>query len=352
MRSIPLMTATSVILTAALACGDGGTDVGNPPVANFTAPSCTAGAACSFNDSSTPVGGISTWSWNFGDANAPTPADNISNLQNPTHSYSQPGTYNVQLTVTNASSQTHSITKPVTVAAPANLPPTASFSVPSCGIGVECQFDASPSTDTDGQVVAAHWEFGDPTSPNNTADGLVATHIYGAAGTYNVTLTVTDNGGATGTTTQSVTVLPAAAEDCENTNSTLVTCTLDITARSTVKLTLTSRDCELSGNRVSVDLPRRQTAFVNICTRPFPAEYTIIDVNGNVATFQPGAQLPVLFTQGTADPEDPVPGTPVARVEGAYPRWTITIDDGGDPDGQNEPDFNDVILIVDATAAP
>lgn len=339
------------MLAAALACGDGGTDVGNPPAANFTAPSCTAGTACQFTDASTPANEITTWTWNFGDANAPA-ADNTSNLQNPTHSYSQPGNYNVQLTVGNASGQTNSTTKPVTVAAPANLPPTASFSVPACGVGVECEFDASPSTDTDGQVVSAHWNFGDPTSPNNEADGLVATHSYGAAGTYNVTLTVTDNGGATGTTTQTVNVLPAAAEDCENTNATLVTCTLDITARSTVKLTLTSRDCELSGNRVSVDLPRRQTAFVNICTRPFPAEYTIIDVNGNVATFQPGAQLPVLFTQGTPDPEDPTPGTPEARVEGAYPRWTITIDDGGDPEGQNEPDFNDVIVIVDATAAP
>jgi hypothetical protein len=41
----------------------------------------------------------------------------------------------------------------------------------------------------------------------------------------------------------------------------------------------------------------------------------------------------------------------VARLEGSFPDWTITIDDGGNPEGQNEPDFNDVIVAVHARAA-
>lgn len=344
MRSIRLMAATSVMLTAAVACGDGGTDVGNPPVASFTAPSCTSGSPCQFTDASTPANEITAWSWTFGDS--PTPDNN----RNPTHTYNAPGDYTVTLTVTSPEG-TDNDSKTVTVAPPANQPPVASFSVPSCGVGVDCEFDASASADPDGQITTIRWDFGDPTSPNNTAEGEIATHRYAAAGTYNVTLTVTDNGGATGTTTQAVTVLPSAAEDC-STTGTVVTCTFDIGIRSTIKLTLTSRDCELVGNRIEVADPVRQNAFVNICGRPFPAEHTVTNGTGGSAVFEAGSQLRVRFYQGTPGPTDPIPGTAVARVEGTSPSWTMTVDDGGNPQGQNEPDFNDVLVSVQATAAP
>ncbi len=58
------------------------------------------------------------------------------------------------------------------------------------------------STDSDGSVLSRSWTFGDggaSTEPNPS-------HPYAAAGTYDVTLTVTDNGGLTGSATQSVTV--------------------------------------------------------------------------------------------------------------------------------------------------
>ena len=86
MRSIRLMAATTVIVALASACGDG-TGVGTPPAANFTAPSCTEDVACQFTDASTPVGGITSWSWNFGDLTALDPN------QNPVHTFAAPGTY-------------------------------------------------------------------------------------------------------------------------------------------------------------------------------------------------------------------------------------------------------------------
>ncbi|QDY88907.1 PKD domain-containing protein [Arthrobacter sp. UKPF54-2] len=86
-------------------------------------------------------------------------------------------------------------------AAPApNAAPAAAFS--STATGLQASFDGSGSTDTDGTVAGYAWNFGD----GATGSGATASHGYAAAGTYQVTLTVTDNAGATGTVTRAVTV--------------------------------------------------------------------------------------------------------------------------------------------------
>lgn len=81
-----------------------------------------------------------------------------------------------------------------------NAAPTATFG--SACVGLSCSFDASGSADLDGTIAAYAWSFGDG------ATGATATpnHTYASAGSYPVTLTVTDNGGATGSTTSTVTV--------------------------------------------------------------------------------------------------------------------------------------------------
>jgi PKD repeat protein len=82
---------------------------------------------------------------------------------------------------------------------PAHEPPTASFTY-SCA-ELACSF-TDTSADSDGQVVAWSWDFGD----GGTASAQHPGYTYASAGTYTVTLTVTDDGGATGTASQNVTV--------------------------------------------------------------------------------------------------------------------------------------------------
>ena len=87
----------------------------------------------------------------------------------------------------------------------ANTAPTASFTSTTAGLRVDV--DASGSTDADGTVTGHAWTFGD----GATATGPTASHTYAAPGTYTVGLTVTDDAGASTTTTREVTVTVTAA---------------------------------------------------------------------------------------------------------------------------------------------
>ena len=88
------------------------------------------------------------------------------------------------------------------VSGPVNNPPVANAGADkSVLMGNAVSFDGSGSTD-DGTIVSYQWDFSD----GSTASGVHVTHSYVAAGTYTVTLTVTDNGGLTGTDTAVVTV--------------------------------------------------------------------------------------------------------------------------------------------------
>jgi len=70
-------------------------------------------------------------------------------------------------------------------------------------------FDASNSYDPDGTIVSYHWDFGD----ESTATGITTSHTFTATTirTFTIKLTVTDDAGATGTSTQSIEVLPAGS---------------------------------------------------------------------------------------------------------------------------------------------
>jgi PKD repeat protein len=163
------------------------------PQAAFTA-SCPT-LACTFVESSTDRdGNVAQWQWTFGDGSSST-------LRQPTHSYGAAGTYTVKLVVKDNGGAAGTISKPVTVTAPPppNQPPVASFTW-KC-IYLTCTF-TDGSTD-DGSVTAWSWNFGDN---SGTASIQNPGYTFPAAGSYDVTLTVTDNKGATGTLKQTVTV--------------------------------------------------------------------------------------------------------------------------------------------------
>lgn len=86
-----------------------------------------------------------------------------------------------------------------------NAPPTASFTS-SCP-NLTCAFNASASTDPDGTIASYAWDFGDGAS----GTGPSPSHAYAAPGSYDVTMTVTDNGGATDAETRTVTTTAGSA---------------------------------------------------------------------------------------------------------------------------------------------
>jgi len=175
------------------------------PVSAFTYSPTTplTSQTVTFNASlSTPNGiTIVSYFWTFGDgANA---TGKIA-----THAYTDDGTYNVTLTVTNNDGLNNTNSQNITVL---NRPPVASFTESATTVltGTTITFNASTSYDPDGTIVSYFWDFGDGTN----ATGVTVDHSYSDDGTYTVTLTVTDDDGATDTATSIKTVLnrPPAA---------------------------------------------------------------------------------------------------------------------------------------------
>ena len=81
-----------------------------------------------------------------------------------------------------------------------NTPPVASFSV-NC-TDLDCTFDGSNSSDSDGSIQSYSWGFGD----GSTGSGTTVSHTYGSAGTYTVTLSVTDDSGLSASINTAVSV--------------------------------------------------------------------------------------------------------------------------------------------------
>jgi gliding motility-associated-like protein len=151
--------------------------------------------AVQFFDNSTVISGppISTWHWIFGDGST-------SDLQNPFHSFDQPGDHEVRLVVTSDADCPDTLVQTITL-----LPaPVAHFS-----FGAVCQGQPLTLVDgtTSGNPIAGRvWDFGDGSAPLST--DLNPVHLFPDAGSFDVTLIVQDVVGCSDTAVATVTINP------------------------------------------------------------------------------------------------------------------------------------------------
>lgn len=174
-----------------------------PPVAvaSATPTSGTSSLVVTFDATGSydPDGVIGLYEWTFGDGASST-------LVSPNHTYDTVGTYLATLTVTDdiGAVRVASVTINVTGAGSNQAPVaivTSDWIVDEALAPLLVEFDGSKSTD-DSQVVSYSWDFGDGSA---TGTGDTIKHTFDA-GTYTITLTVTDDQGVTSTDSVSITV--------------------------------------------------------------------------------------------------------------------------------------------------
>jgi PKD repeat protein len=172
------------------------------PIVNFTftpeAPAILTTVV--FDGSSTTDDGVPcpscSYTWDFGDGESATGI--FAN-----HQFRRVGTYQVKLTVTDSRGASTTFARALQVGQGTGPTAAFTFSPASPAIRQNISFTAEASRATAGRhIVSYDWNFGS----GRLANGVIVSHLYEAAGTYQVTLTVTDDAGNQGTVTQSVNV--------------------------------------------------------------------------------------------------------------------------------------------------
>ncbi|RYY26393.1 MAG: PKD domain-containing protein [Sphingobacteriaceae bacterium] len=168
------------------------------PVTNFKMPaSVCVGDTVKYLDSSTDSSKtVKSWIWKFGDGTTST-------LQNPTHAYTTPGIDTVSLTAISESGCQTTRQQIIRV----NNVPNAVFTYTNSVFKDFAVFLKDASTIAAGKIVQWNWDFGDGKTETHT-DSKVFEHVYAAAGTYQVKLTVVSDLGCSSTITQSVVAKP------------------------------------------------------------------------------------------------------------------------------------------------
>jgi PKD repeat protein len=210
---------------------------------------------------------------------------------------------------------------------PVNEAPNAKFSF-SCA-ALRCEFNDSSTDDT--KVAGWSWSFGDQTEANVRNP----VHEYNNAGSYPVTLTVTDEEGETATVThQALATLPVVTSlVCVDGTAPggYVACTLTLQEEAGFKVVLNRSSCEAHGNvfRITAPEPGR-TLTTDGCYEQAGKQLVYS------AAFPAGTEI-------SAQVVAPMLNFPPALVvSGNYPEWTLTYEDGVDED------FDDMVLTVTA----
>ncbi|MGE5108960.1 MAG: PKD domain-containing protein, partial [Sphingobacteriales bacterium] len=148
------------------------------------------------DNSATTSGNITAWQWDFGDGNTAA-------LQNPTHTYSTPGSYIVKLMVqlTNGCIS-DTVSKTIDIAAK----PEVAFTNTEACIGQQIQF-TNQTILASGTITGYSWDFGD----GSTSAIESPVHTYSREGDFTATLTAFTGNGCTATSTKTFHIAPVRA---------------------------------------------------------------------------------------------------------------------------------------------
>lgn len=280
-----------------------GTVTANPaPIADFTYTNATGTAPLyvKFTDASTPVDNIAHWAWDFGDGANDT-------AQSPAHTYSAPGIYTVNLTVTDGSGviATKIVTPAVTVT---HAGPVANFTfAPDRGPArLVVTFTDNSTSTPPGQIASWAWDFGDGSSTNATLQNPV--HSYAAAGLYTVHLTVTDGSAASDTKTvpNAVTVDQPTFEInlanvpvslALNPGETTTNTDAQFTVNSTTDWQVTAKDTDAATLGYMTGYSVSGSQYIVPATR-LGRPFNVMDFSGSYVTLPSGADAPAILKSG------------------------------------------------------
>ncbi|WP_458776036.1 PKD domain-containing protein [Desulforhopalus sp. 52FAK] len=190
---INVTETTSVDLTPPTAVAEVDTTEGIVPfVVGFEGGSSTCA----------PGNTIVSYEWDFGDGSEKQYGTTVE------HYFNQAGTYLVALKVTDSNGNSAEATTLVTATEPVveeNSDPVAVFTQTSTvgAVPFSVEFNASGSSDPDGDNLTYSWTFGD----GAVASGAVVEHNYAITGVFSVQLTVEDSKGAATEVSQTIAVL-------------------------------------------------------------------------------------------------------------------------------------------------
>jgi len=181
-------------------------DISDPPVADFSwVSNGCVNQAVQFTDITESAKPLYHWWWSFGDPGSG--ANNISNLQNPIHQFSAPGTYTVRFcNITTPGCLSDTLSKQITVT---NIPAANfTFSSPLCAGRPVTITDAS-SASAPGVLAKWYWDLGDGNPAFIALNGNAQVANYTPWGPRTVTLKVETNSGCQSLVTSHSTTINA-----------------------------------------------------------------------------------------------------------------------------------------------
>ncbi len=261
------------------------------PQASFTASPSSAptGATVNFDASASkdPDGTIAKYEWDL-DGNGTYETDTAATAS-ASRAYATPGERTVGLRVTDNLGSTATTTRTLTTQ---NSPPTASFTATPNPVqtGNAVTYNAAGSSDPDGTIAKYEWDLdGNGSYETDTGTTASASGSYAAIGARTIGLRVTDDLGATATTTRSLSVVnsPPVASFTATPNPALsgVAVSFDASASSDSDGTVAKYEWDLDGNgsyETSTGAAATSKAFATPGARTIGLRVT--DNNGTTAT--------------------------------------------------------------------